>query len=317
MAFNHADRVKETSTTNGTGDYTLAGAVAGFQSFAAIGDQNLCYYSANDGTNWEQGIGKYVASGTTLQRVEIKSSSNANAAVNWAGGTTKTIFVTPLAGTYPELGSGLVLPTNPSPGMEYVHLLSGAKLTYLSDGVNSLWAELGPEGTQQMADLWKILAADDTGGQNVTTVQPWFPTAGGVLVEANRTYGFRGFLHATRAAGTAAHTTSALFGGTATVSKIKGAYLCASGDVATLNNLQHTLIDVATALGVKASSTSATEVLALWAMGVIRFTTAGTLIPQFQYVTNAPGGAPTIKDGTHFMMWPLAKDTDTFQGTWA
>ena len=40
------DRVLETSLTTGTGTYTLGGAVTGYQSFAAVGDGNTCYYCA-------------------------------------------------------------------------------------------------------------------------------------------------------------------------------------------------------------------------------------------------------------------------------
>jgi hypothetical protein len=87
MALVNKNRVRETSTTTGTGAYTLAGAAANFQSFAAIGDANTTWYVAEDGSNWEVGVGTYTASGTTLARTTILASSNANAAVNWGAGT--------------------------------------------------------------------------------------------------------------------------------------------------------------------------------------------------------------------------------------
>ena len=94
MALVIKDRVKETTTTTGTGTYTLAGAEVGFQSFSAIGDGNTTYYSVtNTAGNWEVGIGTYTASGTTLARTTILSSSNSNNAVDWATGE-KLIFVT-------------------------------------------------------------------------------------------------------------------------------------------------------------------------------------------------------------------------------
>ena len=94
MALVIKDRVKETTTTTGTGTYTLAGAEVGFQSFSAIGDGNTTYYSVtNTAGNWEVGIGTYTASGTTLARTTILSSSNSNNAVNWATGE-KQVFVT-------------------------------------------------------------------------------------------------------------------------------------------------------------------------------------------------------------------------------
>lgn len=86
------DRVKETSTTVGTGTYTLAGAATGFQSFSVIGNGNTTYYTATDGTNWEVGIGTYTSSGTTLARTTILSSSTGSA-ISWGAGS-KDIFVT-------------------------------------------------------------------------------------------------------------------------------------------------------------------------------------------------------------------------------
>jgi hypothetical protein len=93
MALVIADRVKESSTTTGTGTYTLAGAVTGFESFGSIGDGNTTYYACTDGTDWEVGVGTYTASGTTLARTTILESSNSDAAVNWSAGT-KTLFCT-------------------------------------------------------------------------------------------------------------------------------------------------------------------------------------------------------------------------------
>jgi hypothetical protein len=97
MALILADRVKETSTTAGNGTFTLAGAAAGFQSFAVIGDGNTTYYCiAGQGTNeWEVGIGTYASSGTTLARTTVLSNSSATepTALVFAAGT-KDVFVT-------------------------------------------------------------------------------------------------------------------------------------------------------------------------------------------------------------------------------
>jgi len=90
MALVLANRVQETTTTTGTGTVTLAGAVAGFQSFAVIGNGNTTYYTITSGNNWEVGIGTYTSSGTTLARTTILSSSNGGSAITLAG--TSTVF---------------------------------------------------------------------------------------------------------------------------------------------------------------------------------------------------------------------------------
>ena len=90
-----ADRVKETTTTTGTGTVTLAGAVTGFQSFSAIGNGNTTYYTiaGQTGSEWEVGIGTYTSSGTTLSRDTVLASSNSGSLVNFSAGT-KDVFVT-------------------------------------------------------------------------------------------------------------------------------------------------------------------------------------------------------------------------------
>jgi len=95
MAFVVKDRVKVTSTTTGTGTFTLgAAAVGGFQTFSVIGDGNTTYYTITDSTaaEWEVGIGTYTASGTTLSRDTVLDSSNAGALVNFGAGS-KDVFV--------------------------------------------------------------------------------------------------------------------------------------------------------------------------------------------------------------------------------
>lgn len=91
-----ADRVKETTTTVGTGTVTLAGAVTGFQSFAAVGNGNTTYYTiAGQGTSeWEVGVGTYTSSGTTLSRdTVLASSAGAPNKTSFSAGT-KDVFVT-------------------------------------------------------------------------------------------------------------------------------------------------------------------------------------------------------------------------------
>lgn len=97
MALVVKDRVKETTTTTGTGTITLAGAVTGFQAFSTIGNGNTTYYtiSSNGGAEWEVGIGTYTLVGTTLARTTVLASSNAGALVNFSAGTKDVYCVYP------------------------------------------------------------------------------------------------------------------------------------------------------------------------------------------------------------------------------
>ena len=96
MALVLNDRVKQTTTTQGTGVITFASAVTGFETFAqGIGNNNETYYAIfNGGTNeFEVGRGTLNSNSTTLTRTDVISSSNSDAAVNFTSGT-KDIFCT-------------------------------------------------------------------------------------------------------------------------------------------------------------------------------------------------------------------------------
>jgi len=96
MALVVNDRVKETSTTTGTGTFNLDGASEGFETFVAgIGSTNTTYYSiVNENGEFEVGIGTVTdATPDTLSRDTILSSSNSDAAVNFSAGT-KYVFCT-------------------------------------------------------------------------------------------------------------------------------------------------------------------------------------------------------------------------------
>ena len=96
MALVINDRVKVTSTTTGTGAMALGTAVTGFETFAqGIGNNNTTYYCIfNQGTNeFEVGLGTLDGTSANLTRTTVISSSNSDAAVNFAAGT-KDVFCT-------------------------------------------------------------------------------------------------------------------------------------------------------------------------------------------------------------------------------
>lgn len=87
MALVLADRVQETSTTSGTGTFTLAGAVSGFKTFSsAVGNTNTTYYVAYDQTAylWEVGIGT-VGAGTLSRDTVLSNSSGTTAKISFVG----------------------------------------------------------------------------------------------------------------------------------------------------------------------------------------------------------------------------------------
>jgi len=91
MAFVINDRVKETTSTLGTGTVTLSGAQLGFQSFSSgIGAGNSTYYTIALGSQWEVGIGS-LTNATTFTRDTVISSSNASSLVSFTTGA-KDIF---------------------------------------------------------------------------------------------------------------------------------------------------------------------------------------------------------------------------------
>ncbi len=94
MAFVIADRVRESSVSTGTGNFTLAGAVTGYQTFASVmATSDTTYYTIADqgGANWEVGIGTFT-SPSTLARTTILSSSNGGSVVTFGAGT-KDVFI--------------------------------------------------------------------------------------------------------------------------------------------------------------------------------------------------------------------------------
>lgn len=173
MALVLKDRVKETTTTTGTGTITLAGASTGYQSFSAVGNGNTTYYTIADqtGTNWEVGIGTYTASGTTLSRDTVLSSSNSGALVNFGSGT-KDVFV-----TYPSEFSNTaqvgdvvlssVAPTGPGTWLETGKYYSKAAYPALATALGSV-ADFGTPSSVPAAQLPQPFAAASSSNPYLT-----------------------------------------------------------------------------------------------------------------------------------------------------
>ena len=96
MALVINNRVRELTSTTGTGTVTLGGAVGGFQTFAAgIGNDNTTYYaiSINSESEWEVGLGTLNGDSSTLTRTTVLESSNSDSAVDFSAGS-KEVFCT-------------------------------------------------------------------------------------------------------------------------------------------------------------------------------------------------------------------------------
>ncbi len=114
MALVLADRVKETTTTSGTSDFVLGGAVTGFQTFSAsVGNNNTTYYAIANNSDWEVGLGTLSSDGLTLARTTVLQSSNSDNKVSFASGS-KEIFVTYAAdkAVFEDASGNVTLPAN-------------------------------------------------------------------------------------------------------------------------------------------------------------------------------------------------------------
>ena len=106
-----ADRVKESSTTTGTGSILLAGAQTGFQSFqTAFTTGSTVYYCITDQINWEVGVGTFTTGPNTLARTTVLSSSNSGALVNFSAASLDVYSTIPASAAAVCDTSGVIAP---------------------------------------------------------------------------------------------------------------------------------------------------------------------------------------------------------------
>jgi len=138
MAFVVKDRVKQSTTTTGTGSIVLNGTVSGFQTFAnALSDGDTTYYSLFEvSTNeWEVGVGTWTEGTTTLARTTILASSNSGSAVNLTA--QAEVFIAQPAGkaAFFDPSGDLTLVQDPTSNLQaatkqYVDTIAAAGLHY-------------------------------------------------------------------------------------------------------------------------------------------------------------------------------------------
>ena len=172
--------------------------------------------------------------------------------------------------------------------------------------------------TAQVAPYFTALASDFT-GTDVNTAQPVFDTGqDAITLPASTAYSFEALYYITRAAGSTSHDTSVLFGGTATFTSIMYSIesTTTTGAPVSTTASQQLVATAATAVVAATTSTSTTENIVIKLKGIMRINGSGTVIPQFQY-SAAPGGVPTVKANSFFMLMPMGANTVTSYGPWA
>jgi hypothetical protein len=157
-------------------------------------------------------------------------------------------------------------------------------------------------------------------GSNVNTAQSILGV--GVTLSSNTIYHFEGVYALSKSAGTTSHTTSLLYGGTATINNV--AYWLQSGSINTSTftdtangvSFQYYIQTLSSFL-INGAQAAATTCRLYKVNGTISVNTGGTLIPQYQ-LSAAPGGAYTTAIGSYFSIWPVgAAGSNTSIGTWA
>ena len=160
MTLVFADRVKESTTSTGTGPLTLGGAESGFRAFSSVCvDGDTAYYCVTDGTSWEVGLGTFAAG--VLSRTTVLSSSSGGALVALNPGP-KDVFLTVPASVVAalqalETQAVAAPPTTPGTAVGQLYFdESDAMLAYSWDGA-----------------AWNILQAQDlyVRGQLAGTIQ--------------------------------------------------------------------------------------------------------------------------------------------------
>jgi hypothetical protein len=140
MALIVNDRVKETTTTTGTGDITFAGATTGFETFAAgIGNSNTTYYCITlpGSAEFEVGLGTLSGDSSTMARTSIISSSNSDSAVNFSAGTKDVFCTLPASKAIIKDANGALASTTMSGALD----LNGNELVLDADGDTSITAD--------------------------------------------------------------------------------------------------------------------------------------------------------------------------------
>lgn len=131
MAHKSLDRIRDTSTTTGTGSITAAGtAYAGYKTFASVfSTGDTFYYTIAHQTlnEWEVGLGTWSGSGV-FARTTVYASSNLDTAVNFSAGTKDIYCPLPALRTIQREATGNVFGASGA-GSDQIFTLNGQTVT--------------------------------------------------------------------------------------------------------------------------------------------------------------------------------------------
>jgi len=188
MAFITADRVKDTSTTTGTGNITVSGSAPfGYRTFSTVMSVGDTFYYAIQGQStaeWEIGVGTY-ASSNQFARTTVLASSASGSAVSFSSGT-KNVFITLAATRTLQLKSG----DTPTAGS--IPYGDGATLSYSSVGTAGQVLVSGGSGspTWSSAGTGSVTSVDVSGGTTgLTTSGGPVTTSGTITIAGTLAYG--------------------------------------------------------------------------------------------------------------------------------
>jgi hypothetical protein len=166
----------------------------------------------------------------------------------------------------------------------------------------------------------RVISSDEVGQDMGATLpggnQPWFPTFSGIRLKANTCYTFEGAFTSRRTAGTNNHTTDLTFSGNNLSTSTIGCWVQVKElDTESINDSDLTYIDRFSGRNIKATTNSATEDLTFQCWGYVWISGDTSFVPCFRY-SAAPGGAPSIKLGTYFQIYPVGNGAFRKVGDW-
>jgi len=182
MAFITADRVKDTSTTTGTGNITVSGSAPfGYRTFSTVLSVADTFYYAIQGQStaeWEIGVGTY-ASTNQFARTTVLASSASGSAVSFSSGT-KNVFITLAAARTLQLKSG----DTPTAGS--IPYGDGSTLSYSSVGTAGQVLVSGGSGspTWSSAGTGSVTSVAVSGGTTGLTTSGGPVTTSGTITLA-------------------------------------------------------------------------------------------------------------------------------------